>query len=309
MSKRFEVGAVFPTTEIETDFGAIRDYVQAIEDLGFDQLVAYDHVVGADISNRPDWDLSAHPFTHTSPFYEPIVLFSFAAGVTRRIKFLSGVIVLPQRQTVLFAKQAATLDVLCNGRLMLGIGLGWNKIEYDAVSEGMDFAQRAVRTEEQIRFLRRLWTEPAITEHDRFHKIDAAGINPLPIQRPIPILVGGGANVAMDRAVRLGDGWFPFFRVEEAEEKGKEFREALRRAGRDPAQVLFQNNVRLGGTIGGDTIRTVEDAVRDAEVWRTAGASGVCFSTLDMGLKTARDHIKMLREVSEVLGLKRRATQ
>jgi probable F420-dependent oxidoreductase len=306
MRSDFQIGAVYPTTEIGSDPAATRDFVQAIEDLGYTQLVAYDHVIGADIRNRPEWNLNEHPYTHESAFYEPLILFSFAAGVTRVLRFLSAVVILPQRQTVMFGKQAATLDVLSGGRLSLGIGLGWNKVEYAAVGEGLDFKDRAPRMEDQIKFLRRLWTEPVFTDTQRFDMVEA-GINPMPVQRPIPIIVGGGSEAGRKRAARLGDGWLPFLPASQAKQMVRTFRDEVRAANRDPEKVIFYNNILLGSTMGGaNPVRSAEDAASDVELWSAAGATGVCFCSMDMGLTKLDQHISLFRRISELVGLKKR---
>jgi probable F420-dependent oxidoreductase len=300
-SMPFRVGASFPTSEIGTDADAIRDFAQAIEDLGYSHLCAYDHVVGANTASRPDW---TGPYTHLTPFHEPLTLFSYLAGVTRRLGFVTCVIILPQRQTVLFAKQAANLDIFCKGRLRVGVGAGWNEVEYEAL--GVPFARRGARLDDQIRFLRRLWTEPAFTEDGAFHRITDAGINPLPLQGAIPIWIGGWSEAAMMRAVRLGQGWMPSLDAAQAGETVGAFHAALKTAGRDPAAVGLENMVLLGSTIGGPR-RDAEAAVADAEAWRKAGATGVNIDTMSRGLKSVDEHIELFRRVAEMLQLSKPA--
>ena len=268
--------------------------------------MAYDHVVGADITNRPEWDINTQPYTHRSAFYEPLVLFSHVAGITENLKFLSGVVILPQRQTVLLAKQTANLDVLCRGWLTLGAGLGWNRVEYEAVGEGLEFRKRASRMEDQIRLLRRLWTEPVLTETAAPYQIQEAGINPLPVQRPIPILIGGNVDAALKRAARLGDGWVPSLPASYAEQKIQELKSETAAAGRNPDDVIVYNNALLGATVANLPVRTAEDAAAEAETWAKAGAAGICFSTMDMDFTKIDGHIAFLRQLSELLGLKRR---
>ena len=211
-----QLGVTFPQTEIGVDPGAIRAYAQAAEGLGYDYLVAYDHVLGADVSVRPDWKPRRHgrqphlatalppAYSHKHAFHEILVLFGYLAGVTKRLGLATGVLIVGQRQTALVAKQAAEVDVLSGGRLRLGIGAGWNDVEFEAL--GMDFHSRGRRNEEQIALLRALWTQEVVTFEGRWHKVTAAGINPLPVQRPIPIWVGGGAEPVLKRAGRLADG-------------------------------------------------------------------------------------------------------
>src|SRR5215510_655919 len=178
-------GVIFPQTEIGTDPAAIRDYAQAAEALDYDHIMAFDHVLGANTESRPGWN---PPYAHRDSFYEPFVLFSYIAGFTIKIGLVPGVIILPQRQTALVAKQAAVVDVLSRGRLRLGIGIGWNFVEYDALGE--NFHTRGRRVEEQIEVLRKLWTQPLVTHKSVEHVIDNAGLNPLAVRRPIPIWFG-----------------------------------------------------------------------------------------------------------------------
>ena len=199
-----QIGVIFPQTEIGTDPIAVRDYAQAAESLGYQHLVAYDHVMGANADSRPGW---SGAYRHTDQFYEPFVLFGYLAAATQRIELVTGILILPQRQTALVAKQSATVDILSGGRLRLGIGIGWNDVEYEALGE--NFHDRGRRSEEQIEVLRSLWTQESVTVQARWHRITDAGINPLPSQRPIPIWFGGRADRVLRRIARYGDGWFP----------------------------------------------------------------------------------------------------
>ncbi|MBM3946231.1 MAG: TIGR03619 family F420-dependent LLM class oxidoreductase [SAR202 cluster bacterium] len=180
------LGAIFPTNVMGTDLAAIRDYVQGVEDLGYDHLITYDHVVGADAASRPDW---GSRYSVHDAFHEPFVRLRFAAGLTRRIGLVTAVIVLPQRQTVLVAKQASEVEVLSGGRFTLGVGVGWNQVEYVALGE--DFHTRGRRLDEQIKVFRELWTNPVVTLYGKWHRVPAAGLNPLPVQRPIPVWMSG----------------------------------------------------------------------------------------------------------------------
>src|SRR5215213_3183779 len=166
-----QVGVTFPQTEIGADPKAIRDYAQAAEDLGYEHLLAYDHVLGADPSNREDW----RGYTHKTMFHEPLTLFSYLAAITKRLEFVSGVIVLPQRQTALVAKQAAEVDVLSGGRLRLGVGIGWNAVEYEALGE--DFSTRGARIEEQIEVMRLLWTKEVVSYEGKYQPLARAAPN------------------------------------------------------------------------------------------------------------------------------------
>src|SRR5213593_1144737 len=204
-------GVVFPQIEFGNDPQAIKDYGQAAEALGYDYLLVYDHVLGAHPNREPKL---TGPYTHQDPFHEPMVLFGFLAAVTTRLQLTTGILILPQRQTVLVAKQAAEIDVLSSGRLRLGIGLGWNYVEYDALNE--TFENRGRRSAEQIEVLRALWTQQVVDFRGKFHRISHAGLNPMPIQRPIPIWFGVGSRdhavppeAALRRIARLADGWSP----------------------------------------------------------------------------------------------------
>lgn len=197
-----QFGAVFPTCEIGTDPIAIRDFAQAAEALGFAQILVYDHVLGADHANR--LPPISGPYTENDPFHEPMTLLAYLAGVTKTIRLATGVLVLPQRQVALVAKQAAELAVLSNNRFFLGAGIGWNQVEYQAL--GVDFGTRGRMLEEQVQVLRRLWTEPVVSFQGEFHTIERAGILPRP-EVPIPVSLGGGSKAAVRRAVRIGDGF------------------------------------------------------------------------------------------------------
>ncbi len=202
-----KIGLVYPQTEYSSDPIAIRDYAQTAEALGFTHILAYDHVLGANPERPGGWD---GPYTCHDPFQELFTLFSFMAGITSRIEFASGVFILPQRQTALFAKQAANLDVYCGGRLRLGVGIGWNEVEYTSLNE--NFRNRGKRFEEQVEVLRLLWTQPLVNFQGRWHHIPDAGLNPMPVQRPIPLWFGGSAEPVLERTARLADGWMPNFK-------------------------------------------------------------------------------------------------
>ncbi len=196
-------GVVFPQNQLGDDPLVIREFVQTAEELGYHHLLAYDHVLGAN-PDREGWK-EGSPYTHEDMFHEPLTLFAYLAAITEKIGFMTGVLILPQRQTALVAKQAAQVDVLSNGRLRLGIGVGWNEVEYKSL--GYDFKSRGTRVEEQIAILRELWTQPLVRIEGEFDTIDDAGINPLPRQQPIPLWIGGTADVVLQRAARLSDGW------------------------------------------------------------------------------------------------------
>ena len=278
------LGVVFPQTEIGADPAAIKDYAQTAEDLGFRHVLAYDHVVGANPASRPGWRA---PYTHAAAFHEPLVLFGYLAGLTRSLEFVTGIVILPQRQTVLTAKQAASLDVLSGGRLRFGIGIGWNPVEYEALGE--NFNNRGVRSEEQVEVLRKLWAEELVTFTGRWHKITDAGINPLPVRRSIPIWFGGSDDRALRRLARLGDGWFPLLGPDDrCREMVDKLQNYAREAGRDPKALGIEGRISYG--------HGSPDAwLSDLEAWKKLGATHVSFNTMKAGLKSPSAHIDAIR--------------
>ncbi len=286
-----KLGVVFPQTEITSDPAAVREYAQAAESLGYNHLLAFDHVLGANAATRPGW---SGAYRHTDQFHEPFVLFGYLAGVTERIELVTGVIILPQRQTALVAKQTAAVDVLSGGRLRLGIGVGWNAVEYEALGE--NFGDRGIRSEEQIELMRRLWTEELVTFEGRWHKVTDAGINPLPVQRPIPVWFGGRAPQTISRIARMGDGWFPLFPPDD-EGRGliDDMREQTSSAGRDPDSIGIESWVSIGRGSPDDWAAAVES-------WRELGATHISVNTMNAGLSTPAEHIDAIRRFKEQVG-------
>lgn len=285
------IGAVFPQTEIGSDPGVIREYVTAVEEMGFDHLVIYDHVVGASVAHRPDW---RGPYTSETLFHEPFVLFGYLAALTTRLELVTGVIILPQRQTVLVAKQAAEVDVLSGGRMRLGVGIGWNEVEYEALGE--DFHTRGRRLEEQVEVLRALWTQPVVTYTGKWHTITEAGLNPLPVQRPIPIWFGGVADVAMRRIARMGDGWMPQMPPNErARELVEQLRADIRAAGRSEDAVGIEARLGLG------QIRDEAGWTDFARGWRELGATHLDLNTMGSGFTDIGQHLDALRSAKAVV--------
>jgi len=283
------IGVVFPQTEIGSDPAAIRDYAQTVEGLGFTHILAYDHVLGAN-PDRPEGFTG--PYTYQSQFHEVFVLFSYLAGITQRLEFVTGVLILPQRQTVLVAKQAAALDLLSGGRLRLGVGLGWNKVEYIGLNE--NFHNRGKRIEEQVILLRQLWAEPLVDFKGQWHTVPDAGINPLPTQRPIPIWFGGREERALRRAARLADGWLPNQRsVAEAKTSLALLDRFLEEAGRSRGEFGLEPRIAYGA---GDP-KTWEMAMRD---WQAEGATHLSFNTMSSGFKTPQEHIQAIRKFANV---------
>jgi len=284
------VGVVFPQTEIGTDPYYIKDYAQAAEDLGYSHILAYDHVIGANLASRPGWK---PPYSHLDIFHEPLVLFGYLAGLTKKIEFVTGIIILPQRQTVLVAKQAAALDILSSGRLRFGVGIGWNPVEYEALGE--NFTNRGLRSEEQIAVLRKLWTEATVTFEGRWHKIVDAGINPLPVQRPIPIWFGGADERALRRLAKLGDGWFPLLAPDDkCRATIEKIRAYTKEAGRDPNAIGIEGRISYG--------QGSPDAWRqDLQAWKQLGATHASFNTMKVGLKSPSAHIEAIRQFSKIM--------
>jgi probable F420-dependent oxidoreductase len=284
-----QLGVVFPQTEIGADPGAVRAFAQAAEEIGYRHLLAYDHVLGADVSNRSDWP---GPYTAEHQFHELFVLFGYLAGIAPGLELVAGVLVLPQRQTALVAKQAAEVDLLSGGQLRLGVGLGWNVVEFEALGE--DFRNRGRRSEEQIEVLRRLWTEPIVDFEGRWHRSPAAGINPLPVQRPIPIWIGGSAEVAIRRAARIADGFFPQRPLEGGWPATMErFRAWAEEAGRDPGTIGIEQRIDV-------STGTPDDWRAAVDEWRRLGATHVAFVTMRGGLD-ADGHIERIRAAFEVM--------
>lgn len=295
-----KIGIMYPQTEIPADAGAIREFVQAIEAMGFTHLLAIEHVLGANTASRPGWSA---PYSHESIFQEPFVILSYVAGIAPKLELATGILILPQRQTVLVAKQAACLDVLCGGRLRLGVGTGWNAVEYEAL--GMDFASRATRYEEQIELLRALWTQPTLDWDTALHTVTDAGINPLPIQRPIPLWLGGGglpkgsplwyspaSDKVIRRVARVADGWIPNWSPDEhGQAMMEKFRGYCREFGRDPARIGLEGRITL-------SLDTQDRWLDELAAWRAVGASHVTVNTMGLnmpGLEPQLRRIEALR--------------
>jgi probable F420-dependent oxidoreductase len=284
-----DIGVVFPQTEVGGDPGAVRAFGQAASDLGYTHLAAYDHVLGADLSVHGD---IGGPYTIDDPFREPLCMFSYLAGFTK-LAFATSILIGPQRQTALLAKQAAEVDLLSGGRFRLGLGIGWNKVEYDAL--GVPFEQRGAILEEQVAALRALWTHKRVDIEGRFHKIEAAGLAPLPRQRPIPIWIGAFAPAALRRAGRIADGWFPHVRPGGGLEAALEvIREGAAEAGRDMSTFAFEGRVDYGA---GDLDKVAKHVGR----WRDAGASHVSLITMHAQLQGVDGHIGALEAMAPVL--------
>src|SRR3954447_16720597 len=287
-----QIGVVYPQTELVGDPSAVREIGLAVERLGFDHLLAYDHVLGAVHADR-ERPLPG-VYSEVDPFHDPLVMFGYLAGITERIGFASGVMVLPQRQTALVARQAADVDLLSGGRLRLGVGVGWNYVEYEAL--GYDFRGRGARQEEQIDVLRRLFTDPVVDFPGRFHRIDRASLNPKP-GRAVPIWLGGFSEAAFDRAARIADG-FIFFGggADHTVDAWDKLRERLHGLGRSVAD-FGADWVALPG--GG-----VETVLAEVDAWRDAGGTHISLATMGLGLDSADAHIDYLASVADALSLR-----
>lgn len=293
-----KLGAVFPQLEIGSDPRDIARYAREVEAMGYDSLVIFDHVLGAHPDRPGGW---SGPYKHTDMFHEPFVLYGHLAAITERIELVTSVIILPQRQTALVAKQAAEVDVLSGGRLRLGVGLGWNEVEYESL--GQRFTDRGRRIEEQIALMRRLWTEEVVDFKGRWHRVDRAGLNPMPVRRPIPLWMGGGwdrrtktvIEPALRRIARLADGWLTHATAtNEGRAAVERFREYLREAGRDPASVGLE--CRVPAMAGGP-----DEWSRQAKVYKEMGATHVELTTMGAGYKDLDAHLQALRRFREVV--------
>jgi probable F420-dependent oxidoreductase len=275
-----QLGIVFPQSEIGNDPQAIRDFAQGAEGLGFSHMLVYDHVLGADPSRPGGW---RGPYDMNTPFHEPFVLFGHLAAVTRRIELCTTVLILPQRQTALVAKQAAEVDVLSGGRLRLGIGTGWNQIEYEALNE--NFKNRGRRQEEQVELMRLLWSKDSVDYQGKYHRVTLAGINPRPT-RPIPIWFGGSADALIERAARIGDGWFPLMAANDAaREAVTKLRSCLKAVGRDPAAFPIEPQAQVRG---GDPDRWR----KHIDAWRELGATHMSIATMNASLRGVDGHLR-----------------
>ena len=283
-----DLGVVFPQTELGGDVGAVRAYVDAVSGLGFGHLAIYDHVVGADPEVHKGWSFAYD--VHTT-FHEPLVLFGYIAAISS-LELVSNILILPQRQTVLVAKQAAEVDILTRGRFRLGVGIGWNAVEYEALDKS--FTNRGARLAEQVELLRLLWRDESVTFEGSYETVTGAGIAPLPIQRPIPIWFGARSEPALKRAGRLADGWFPMLAPGKGLEALKAIVEdAAVEAGRDVAAIGMEGRIDVGADI--DSIG------EQAKAWEQAGATHLSFNTMGSNRSSVDEHVAALASVADVL--------
>lgn len=310
------VGVIIPTMEIGNDPGGIKDYAETVEGLGFKHIVAFDHVLGAGLATRPNW---RGPYNYKNPFHEPFVLFGFIAALTKQLEMATGVLILPQRQTALVAKQAAQVDVLSKGRLRLGVGIGWNEVEYESL--GQDFHTRGKRVEEQVDLLRQLWANELVTFKGKFDQLSDAGINPLPVNKSIPLWFGGNAEPMMRRIARMGDGWFPLFGPgEKGAERLERMKGYLREANRgisDFGPKFGMDPMIQAGRGLSDNLPPVEKDAQyrgnangpqewaaEADWWKKHGATHISLNTMLGGLEGPKAHIEQIRKFADAMALK-----
>jgi probable F420-dependent oxidoreductase len=287
---KINIGLVYPQTEYGSDPAAIKEYAQMAEELGFTHIVAYDHVLGANPERREGW---RGRYTYKTSFQEPFVLFSYMAGITSKVHFVTGILVLPQRQTALVAKQAATLDILSGGRFRMGVAVGWNYVEFEAL--GMNFHNRGARIEEQVTLLRKLWTEPLVNFEGKYHTVPDAGINPLPNKRPIPIWFGGQSDPVLRRTARMGDGWMINHHTPESTRHDLDkLLQYMEEEGRDIEN--FGLEARLYAAEGSpDTWQ------KQVEAWVNMGVTYLSINTMGAELDTPQKHLNLVRQYADVL--------
>ena len=291
-----KLGVIFPQQEIGADPGGLREYFLAVEELGYDYVGVYDHILGADTTNRPNWD---GIYDKDDMFHEAFVLLAYGTALTSRIQLSTSIMVLGQRQTALVAKQAAAIDVLSNGRMRLGIGAGWNAVEYQALAQ--DFSNRGRRMEEQMEVLRALWTQESVTYEGRWHTIHEASINPLPVQRPIPIWIGGRHDRVLRRTARLADGWLTqSHQLDDAPEAIDRLRTYAQEAGRDPNSIAIE--ARVGSRRNTPARESGADIwQQEAQAWQDMGATHLSFNAMRSGLQGATQHIEAIRAFKEAM--------
>ena len=282
-----KIGVIYPQTELRGDPEAVHRIGLAAEELGYDHFLVYDHVLGATHDREPKL---TGPYTDKHPFHDPFVMFAYLAGMTQRIEFITGILILPQRQTVLVARQAADLDLLSHERFRLGVGIGWNYVEYDSL--GQDFHSRGKRLGEQITLLRRLWSEPLVDFNGPFDRIDRAALNPRP-RRTIPIWFGGFADAALRRAAMLGDGFIFVDGAGDALELASRMRQFLKEAGRSEAGFGLHCNMLRA--------KSPQAVVETASRWRDIGGTHASVVTMGQNFTTIDQHIDYMKTVANAV--------
>lgn len=281
-----KIGVIYPQTELNGDPAAVRAIGMATEELGFHHLLAYDHVLGATHDREPKL---MGPYTEDHPFHDPLVMFGYLAALTQRIELMTGVLILPQRQTALVARQAADVDLLSGGRLTLGVGLGWNYVEYEALGE--DFSTRGKRMAEQVPLLRTLWSEKIVDFTGDFDRIDRAALNPRPARR-IPVWMGGFADVALKRGARMADGFIFAHGAADAFDQIVRMKQFLADAGRDAGFGLQCNMI---------SAKTPEAVIETAMRWRDVGGTQASVVTMGCGFTSTGEHVDHIRRIADAL--------
>ncbi|MBN8874158.1 MAG: LLM class F420-dependent oxidoreductase [Rhodospirillales bacterium] len=293
-----KLGTLIPQNDVGGSRSVLKEFAQAAESLGYHYLEAADHVLGVNVESRPDW---GNLNTSADFFHDPFVMFGYLSGVTS-LEFSTGVLILAQRQAVLVAKQAASLDVLCEGRFRLGVGVGWNPVEFVGLNE--DFSNRGRRSVEQVQVIQALWAHPHVTFKGRWHTIDDAGINPMPAARRIPVWFGGHHPETLKRIARYGDGWMMLAHPagEEATAAFDELRRLAEAEGRDPAAIGIE--VWVSTAVGGP-----KDWREEFLFWKRAGVTHVTVaSTHGRGIhvripgRTMADHLKAIADYRDAIG-------
>ena len=289
-----KIGAVFPQTEIGNDPDGINQYVTAVESMGYDHILIYDHVLGASTANRPNWKGA---YRLEDSFHEVMVLFGYISAITTKIELATGILVLPQRDTALVAKQAAELDILSNGRLRLGVGIGWNDVEFEALNS--EFTNRGARIEEQVSLLRELWTNELVTFKGKWHDLDDVGINPLPPQSPIPIWFGGAANAVMQRIGKMGDGWIypgysPFPDIQ-----SKTMLDSIKNSANQVNRSISQIGIEK---ILSESEKPKEGWSDAGSLWMEYGATHLSINTMGANLTSINGHLDALESfINEII--------
>ena len=289
-----KIGAVFPQTEIGNDPDGINQYVNAVESMGYDHILIYDHVLGASTANRPNWKGA---YRLEDSFHEVMVLFGYISAITTKIELATGILVLPQRDTALVAKQAAELDILSTGRLRLGVGIGWNDVEFEALNS--EFTNRGARIEEQVSLLRELWTNELVTFKGKWHDLDDVGINPLPPQSPIPIWFGGAANAVMQRIGKMGDGWIypgysPFPDIQ-----SKTMLDSIKNSANQANRSISQIGIEK---ILSESEKPKEGWSDAGSLWMEYGATHLSINTMGANLTSINGHLDALESfINEII--------
>lgn len=289
-----KIGCSFPQSEIGPDIGGIRAYAQACDEMGFWLMTCGEHLVGVDTAARKLEKRAGAPKDLRDiayPYQEPLTFFAFVAGITKRINFLTSVLIAPQRQTVLIAKQTAQVQNYSGGRLMLGIGMGWSEYEYESL--GADFHTRGRRMEEQIHVLRELWSQRLVTHEGRYHTVKGIGINPLP-QKTIPIWIGlGGNERPLRRAARLADG--VMMTPSGSAARLNDFKGYVRDAGRDLSSISLSMNLNLNEC-------DIPTAAKLTKQYAAEGFSHLIVYTTDLGFTSLDQHVKKLADYKSAVG-------